>query len=67
VVAVGPGTDPDLIDRRVTFWAMPPAVSGTYAEYAVAPAEAHRLLEGRATTGKTVLLPNVLVGSREPK
>src|SRR4029079_9776216 len=40
VVAVGPDTDPGLIDRRVAFWALPPAVSGTYAEYAVAPAEA---------------------------
>ena len=40
VVAVGPGTDPNLIDRRVAFWALPPAVSGTYAEYAVAPADA---------------------------
>jgi NADPH2:quinone reductase len=37
VVAVGPGVDPGLLDRRVAFWAMPPAVSGTYAEYAVAP------------------------------
>src|SRR5689334_11806786 len=25
--------------ERVAFWAMPPAVSGTYAEYAVAPVE----------------------------
>ena len=40
VVAVGPEVDPHLIGRRVAFWAMPPAVSGTYAEYAVAPAEA---------------------------
>ena len=40
VVAVGPDTDPDLVGQRVAFWAMPPAVSGTYAEYAVAPAEA---------------------------
>jgi NADPH2:quinone reductase len=40
VVAVGPDTDADLVDRRVAFWALPPAVSGTYAEYAVAPADA---------------------------
>jgi len=40
VVAVGPETDSALIDRRVAFWALPPAVSGTYAEYAVAPASA---------------------------
>jgi NADPH2:quinone reductase len=37
VVAVGLGVEPALLDRRVAFWAMPPAVSGTYAEYAVAP------------------------------
>ena len=37
VVAVGPAVDSGLIDRRVAFWAMPPAVSGTYAEFAVAP------------------------------
>ena len=37
VVAVGPGVEPALLDRRVAFWAMPPAVSGTYAEYAIAP------------------------------
>ncbi|HEV7507643.1 MAG TPA: quinone oxidoreductase [Thermoanaerobaculia bacterium] len=40
VVAVGSDTDPNLVGRRVAFWAMPPAVSGTYAEYAVAPADA---------------------------
>lgn len=38
VVAAGPGADPALVGQRVAFWAMPPAVSGTYAEYAVAPA-----------------------------
>ena len=37
VVAVGSGVESALLDRRVAFWAMPPAVSGTYAEYAVAP------------------------------
>jgi NADPH2:quinone reductase len=40
VVAVGPETDPHWIDQRVAFWAMPPAVSGTYAEYSVAPVDA---------------------------
>lgn len=44
VVAVGPGVEPALLDRRVAFWAMPPAVSGTYAEYAVAPANSLFLL-----------------------
>jgi len=44
VVAVGPGVESTLLDRRVAFWAMPPAVSGTYAEYAVAPASSLFLL-----------------------
>lgn len=38
VAAAGPGTDPSLIGQRVAFWAKPPATSGTYAEYALAPA-----------------------------
>lgn len=37
VEEVAPGVDPGLIGERVAFWAMPPAVSGSYAEYAVAP------------------------------
>jgi NADPH2:quinone reductase len=44
VVAVGPDVEPALLDRRVAFWAMPPAVSGTYAEYAVVPTSALFLL-----------------------
>ena len=44
VVAAGPGVEPALLDRRVAFWAMPPAVSGTYAEYAAAPASSLFLL-----------------------
>src|SRR5687768_5112030 len=32
VEAVGQAVDPSLVGRRVAFWAMPPAVSGTYAE-----------------------------------
>ena len=39
-----PASSPALLDRRVAFWAMPPAVSGTYAEYAVAPARSLFLL-----------------------
>jgi NADPH:quinone reductase-like Zn-dependent oxidoreductase len=31
VAATGPGVDPSLMGQRVAFWAMPPAVSGTYA------------------------------------
>jgi NADPH2:quinone reductase len=38
VVAAGLGVDPGLVDRRVAFWGKPPATSGTYAEYALAPA-----------------------------
>lgn len=38
VVAAGSDVDPALVGQRVAFFAMPPAVSGTYAEYAVAPA-----------------------------
>lgn len=38
VVATGPGAAPGLAGRRVAFFAMAPATSGTYAEYAVAPA-----------------------------
>jgi NADPH:quinone reductase len=38
VVAAGPGVDLALVGQCVAFFAMPPAVSGTYAEYAVAPA-----------------------------
>lgn len=37
VEEVGPAVDPGWIGERVAFWAMPPAVSGSYAEYAVAP------------------------------
>jgi NADPH:quinone reductase len=38
VVRAGPEADPGLVGRRVAFYAMAPATSGTYAEYAVAPA-----------------------------
>ena len=37
VEEVGGGVGPGWIGERVAFWAMPPAVSGAYAEYAVAP------------------------------
>jgi len=36
VEALGEGVDPGLLGRRVAFWA--PRTSGTYAEYAVTPA-----------------------------
>jgi NADPH2:quinone reductase len=38
VEAVGEGADPSLVGERVAFWALPPAVSGAYAEFAVTPA-----------------------------
>ena len=44
IEAVGQDVAPALLDRRVAFWAMPPAVSGTYAEYAVAPVSSLFLL-----------------------
>lgn len=37
IVEVGPGVDAALLDKRVAFWAMPPATTGCYSEYAVAP------------------------------
>lgn len=39
VEAAGAGVEPGWIGERVAFWAMPPAVSGSYAEYAVAPVQ----------------------------
>jgi NADPH2:quinone reductase len=44
IEAVGQDVAPALLDRGVAFWAMPPAVSGTYAEYAVAPVSSLFLL-----------------------
>lgn len=40
VVDVGANVERSWMDRRVAFWAMPPAVSGAYAEFALAPVEA---------------------------
>lgn len=40
VVAIAPDVDAALPGQRVAFWAMPPAVSSTYAELATAPVEA---------------------------
>jgi NADPH:quinone reductase len=44
IEAVGQDVALALLDQRVAFWAMPPAVSGTYAEYAVAPVSSLFLL-----------------------
>ena len=38
VVAVGTGVEAGLLGRRVAFSALPPSASGTYADFAVAPA-----------------------------
>ncbi len=40
VEALGPGADVSWRNRRVAFWAMPPAVTGTYAELAAVPQDA---------------------------
>ena len=40
IVALGPDVAPTLLGQRVAFWALPPATTGTYAEYAVAPVNA---------------------------
>ncbi len=40
IVALGPRAPSSLLGQRVAFWAMPPAVTGTYAEYAAVPVDA---------------------------
>jgi NADPH2:quinone reductase len=57
VEEVGEGADPALRGQRVAFWAMPPAVSGTYAEYAVAPADSLFLLGDRVGFDEGAALP----------
>ncbi|HSG41312.1 MAG TPA: quinone oxidoreductase [Thermoanaerobaculia bacterium] len=57
VEAVGEGVDPALRGERVSFWAMPPAVSGTYAEYAVAPESSLFLLGDRVGFDEGAALP----------
>jgi NADPH:quinone reductase len=57
VVAAGPGTDPGLVSQRVAFWAKPPATSGTYAEYAVAPAGSLFLLGNGVSFELAAALP----------
>lgn len=53
----GPGVDASMIGQRVAFWAMPPAVSGTYAEFAVAPAASLFWLESQLTFEQAAALP----------
>jgi NADPH:quinone reductase len=57
VEEIGDGADPGLRGRRVAFWAMPPAVSGAYAEYAVAPQEVLFLLSDRVSFDQGAALP----------
>ena len=57
VEEVGEGADPELLGRRVAFWAMPPAVTGTYAEYAVAPVDALFLLPDGVSFDQGAALP----------
>jgi NADPH:quinone reductase len=57
VEQVGAGVDAGLIGERVAFWAMPPAVSGTYAEHAVAPVDCLFRLGTRLSFEQGVALP----------
>ena len=57
VEAVGEGADPALCGQRVSFWAMPPAVSGAYAEYAVTPASSLFFLGDRVGFDEGAALP----------
>lgn len=57
VEEVGEGADPALRGARVSFFAMPPAVSGVYAEYAVAPADSLFLLGDRLSFDQGAALP----------
>jgi NADPH:quinone reductase len=57
VEAVGEGVDFTLRGERVAFWDMPPAVSGTYAEYAVAPARSLFRLGDRISFDQGAALP----------
>ncbi|HEX6898232.1 MAG TPA: zinc-binding dehydrogenase [Thermoanaerobaculia bacterium] len=57
VEAVGEGVDPALVGGRVGFWAMPPAVTGAYAEYAAAPADSLFHLGDRVSFDEGAALP----------
>ncbi len=57
VARVGPGVDPSIVGGRVAFWAMPPAVSGTYAEFAVTPADSLFRLDPRVSFEQAAALP----------
>lgn len=54
---VGEGADPALRGERVAFWAMPPAVSGTYAEVAAVPEESLFRLGDRVSFDQGAALP----------
>ncbi len=57
VEAVGTAVNPGWIGERVAFWAMPPAVSGTYADYAVAPESSLFRLGDRLSFEQGAALP----------
>ncbi len=57
VARAGPGVDPSIVGARVAFWAMPPAVSGTYAEFAVTPADGLFRLDPRLSFEQAAALP----------
>lgn len=57
VAAVGDAVDQSLLGRRVAFWAPPPAVSGTYAEFAVAPVDSLMILDDRVSFAHGAALP----------
>jgi NADPH:quinone reductase len=57
IEAVGQDVARTLLDQRVAFWAMPPAVSGTYAEYAVAPVSSLFLLGSETPLDLGAALP----------
>lgn len=57
VVEAGSGADSGLVNRRVAFWAKPPATSGTYAEYATAPADSLFLLRDGVSFEMAAALP----------
>jgi NADPH:quinone reductase len=57
VEAVGEGVDPALVGERVSFWALPPAVTGAYAEYAAAPVDSLFHLGDRVGFDEGAALP----------
>lgn len=57
VEEIGEGADPALRGERVAFWALPPAVTGTYAEYAAVPEDSLFRLSDRVSFDQGAALP----------